>query len=202
MSSLLLTGFAQNDVSDPKANSILKKLSEKLTSYTSVSLKFTYKMTNTKKNINESMTGNILVSGSKYRLNFMERLILSDGKVQWVYSEDDEEVTINNVDKQDIMSNPLNVVTNYSKDYKARFIKEKAGFYYIQLYPKKPASYFRIVIVINKAKMQIHSMSIDQKDGTSYKYLITEFKTNLPAPASKFVFNKAKYPDVEVVDMR
>ena len=40
------------------------------------------------------------------------------------------------------------------------------------------------------------------KEGDDYIYTIEDFKTNLPVLDSDFQFDPAKYPDVEVVDLR
>ena len=72
----------------------------------------------------------------------------------------------------------------------------------IDLTPKTTQSYYRIRLFINKANNQILRIALYDKDNTIYTYHIEQFKSNVTLADSYFVFDKSKYPGVEVNDMR
>ena len=55
---------------------------------------------------------------------------------------------------------------------------------------------------INKVKQTIVSITLFETDNTTYTYLVNKFIANPAVEDATFVFNAAKYPGVEVNDMR
>ena len=72
----------------------------------------------------------------------------------------------------------------------------------IDLTPKNGQSYYKIRIVVDKAKKEIIRTSIYEKDNTIYTYYFDTFTTNTALDDSNFKFNASKFPGVEVNDMR
>jgi outer membrane lipoprotein carrier protein len=59
-----------------------------------------------------------------------------------------------------------------------------------------------VLVDIDKTSKNIVSTKVFEKNGNRYIYTITGMKTNTDLPASLFVFDSKKYPNVEVVDLR
>ena len=103
---------------------------------------------------------------------------------------------------------PTTIFTLYEKGFKYKYIKEETVkgnvLQLINLFPVKPdeRSYHTIRLYINKGKQQIAKIKILGKDGTQYVFDIKSFSANENIPDAKFTFNKLKYPDVDVIDMR
>jgi len=75
--------------------------------------------------------------------------------------------------------------------------------YEIDLYPtdlKKDFS--KITIKIDKTKMEIFSMKRFGKDGTDIQIEVVKMTTNSELLDNIFLFDKTKFPGVEVNDMR
>ena len=72
----------------------------------------------------------------------------------------------------------------------------------VDLTPKVSQSYYRIRLFIQKNNLQIKKIVVYEKDNTLYTYNIEQFKSNVTLADDLFVFNKSKYPNVEVNDMR
>jgi outer membrane lipoprotein carrier protein len=200
--------FSQSNAQDAKAKAILDGVSQQTKSYASIEIAFSYIMENKKQNLKETKSGTAMMKGEKYRLNFAGQTIISDGKVVWTYIKDANEVQINNVDPNDDEAmSPNKLLTAYDKSFTPKFIKEEQrGARFLQildLTPTKGRTYYKIRVEIDKAKKQIASATVYDKNGTTtYTYLVNKFTTDKVIPDTKFTFRAADYPGVEVIDLR
>ncbi len=202
-----IQAFGQDeDKGDKKSNEILDRLTAKTEAYKTIRVEFAYKMENTDAGIDERTDGTLIIEGDKYRLNIAGQIVICDGTTVWTYIEDAEEVQINSVDESEETITPGKLLTSYNKDYRSKFIKE--DFMYgttvniIDLTPIEGKSYYKVRLVIDKEKDQLHEITIYDKNGSTYSYIINKFEPNVEVPASTFTFNKAEFPDAEVIDMR
>lgn len=190
------------------AKTILDAVSKQTKSYTSIEISFSYTMENKAKKLKEVKTGSAVLKGDKYYLNFSGQEVFCDGKTIWTYIKDNNEVQINNVNANDEQAfNPSQLLTDYSKKFTPKFIKEETRgaviYQIIDLTPLKARSYIKIRLEIDKAKKQIaNSIVYDKNGSTTYTYAITKFVTNKTFADSKFIFKKSDHPGVEEVDLR
>lgn len=198
--------FAQDH--DPVAKGILDKLSNKTKQYSSIKTTFIYTMENNKENISESQKGVLLLKGEKHKLDISGQQIINNGTTLWTFIEDADEVQVSEPEYEEGTISPSNIFTIYESGFKYKFHKEETINGIVQqqinLYPENAneKAYHTIRLSIDKAKMQITSIRIFGKEGDDYIYTIEDFKTNLPVSDTDFQFDPAKYPDVEVIDLR
>lgn len=202
-SILTFTSFSQDKV----AESILKDLSEKTKSYTSMSAKFTYQMDNDDAKIHEEQLGSLIVMGNSYKVNIAGQQVICDGKTIWTYLPDASEVQINSVDETDESAfTPTKLLSSYTEDYKAKNMKEISFnhrmVYSIDMEPLKDKNYKSVELKIDKEKLNIVQLTIHDKNKNIFKYTVNDFQTNIPLKPSDFTFDPSKYPGVEVIDMR
>jgi hypothetical protein len=57
-------------------------------------------------------------------------------------------------------------------------------------------------VLVDKATKNIYSARFLEKGGNRYSYTVTTLKQSAAISDADFTFNKAKYPGVEVVDLR
>ncbi|PCH92023.1 MAG: cell envelope biogenesis protein LolA [Bacteroidetes bacterium] len=199
--------YSQND-HDPKAKAILDEVSKKTKTYKAMLVNFTYIMENKKENISDSQSGELLLSGDRYRLKIAGQIIYSDGKIMWTYIEEAEEVQINEQEEDEGMISPTNIFTIYEKGFKYQFHKEEQidgrTAQVINLYPEKPKekSFHTIRLYVDKAKKQLFRVKIFGREGDDYIYKIDKLELNPPISDSDFTFDKAAHPKVEVIDLR
>jgi len=55
-------------------------------------------------------------------------------------------------------------------------------------------------LAVDAAKNQLHKITILDKNGGTYTYLVTSFKSN--TSVAPFTFNTNDYQGVEVIDLR
>ena len=66
----------------------------------------------------------------------------------------------------------------------------------------KTKPFHKLYVYVDKAAKMMNSTKVLEKNGTRYSYNISSMKPNVDVPDAQFVFNKAKYPGVEVIDLR
>lgn len=202
---VVVSGYAQN--TDGGANEMLKKVSAKYQAYTSMQFHYTLKTTKDGKTLSTSQ-GDFALKGNKYRTTFSDQTYFCDGTSIWNYQKSSNEVSVYEYDPSDDenMMNPQIILKNWEKQFRAKYIRDEfnnnISTALIDLTPKTTQSYYRIRLFINKANNQILRIALYEKDNTIYTYHIEQFKTNVTLADSYFVFDKSKYPGVEVNDMR
>ncbi len=197
--------FAQSDAS---SKLILDALSKKFKTYDLVKTEITFTVNNLETKINESQVGVLYLKSkaNKYKLIFQNQEILSDGKNQWTYLKADNEVQLNTVNNEEDALSPAQIFTNFNKGFKSKYNGEtKIGttvYQNIELAPITTKSFFKIKLAINKAKNQIYSVSIYNKNGINYTYTINKLTALSVIGDSFFVWDKKKYPNVNLEDLR
>lgn len=202
--SIAATAMAQYD---PKALEILEAMSKKYKVTPSFEASFSYTLTNETEKINEAFKGKMMVKGDKYRLTLPEQEVINNGTTVWTYLPDAKEVNIDNFDPGSDDLNPSKFYEIYKKGYKYLYLEDKTEggvlCEVVDLVPeKRDAQYFKVRMNIVKKDKSIQSWTMFDKAGNLYKYTITKFNPNAKLDDILFTFDPAKYPGVEVIDLR
>ncbi|RFZ90541.1 outer membrane lipoprotein carrier protein LolA [Mucilaginibacter conchicola] len=214
LSAITVTSaFAQKDV---EAKNILNKLSKQYRTYNVVKADFTLSIDNQQANFKSTQSGTLISSAktNKYKVTVLEpgkktvnQEIISDGKSQWTYLQDANEVQLSNADNSEEGFNPGKIFTIYESGYKYIYtgLQTAGGKTYqvIDLTPTaEKSSYFKVRLMIDKAKNQLYSAQIFDKNGSKYTYALRSFTPNVKVAESVFTFDKKAYPKAELVDLR
>tara|TARA_B100000965_G_scaffold401046_1_gene424094 strand:- start:868 stop:1491 length:624 start_codon:yes stop_codon:yes gene_type:complete len=187
---------------DEKAEKILKDLSANTKSYNYMDVDFDFKFINISQDINESQKGNIKINQNKFRLDLKQQLIISDDSIQWIYLKESNELQIMEYDSQDDMISPNKLFTIYENGYKSQYIELKENNHIIDLFPVESNEFKNIQLHIDQDKIQLKKITLFDKNGGSFSYVITKFITDKKIDDKTFSFNKANYPDIEIIDLR
>lgn len=201
----LLAIFGYSQVKDIKSIALLDEVSSKVKSHKSVKVDFTYSMVNLKAKVNEEKTGDLLLSGDKYRITVAGRTIFSDGKAIWTYIESSNEVQIHSMEDSDDGMTPSKLLTSYNTNYKSRIIKERnqdPNIEFVELIPINQKNIIKAILGVDKIKKQIKSISFFDKGGSNYTYKINKYQTDVPLQTADFIFDASKHPGVDIEDMR
>ncbi len=205
--TVLVIGLQAIAQGDKKAKDILTGVSAKYRSYKSMKAEFSYTLENPQAKIKETQVGNIILSGSKYRLGIAGQEVICDGKTIWTYMKEAKEVQVNDVDPDAEGIKPSEIFTMYEKGFLYKFVDEKKvgkqTLQNLELTPTdKTKNFFKIKLTVDKATKQIVKSIIYEKTGNRYTYAIKTFTPNFAVNTSTFSFDTKKYPGVEVVDLR
>jgi outer membrane lipoprotein carrier protein len=203
ISAILLAQTGSQD-----AKKILDGVSEKFKTFKTVNASFTYKVENAAGKVLSTKKGTVWMKGTKYRVSFSGQEIFCDGKTVWNYDKAANEVTISNLDASGSTLSPQKLFTNfYDKDF-TYFLKgerKEAGktLQEIEMTPTdKTKAFSKVNVLVDKTAKTIYSTKVTEKAGSKYSYTVTTMKSNATIADSQFVFDKAKYPGVEEVDLR
>lgn len=149
-----------------------------------------------------------MMKGTRYKVSFSGQEIFCDGVTVWNYDKASNEVTINKLDASSGMITPQKLFTNfYDKDFLYLLNGEKKSgaktLQEIEMTPvDKSKPFHKVYLQIDKATKTIYSTRVLEKGGNRYIYTVSTLKTNQAMTDAQFVFDKKKYPGVEVVDLR
>ncbi|MDY5969621.1 MAG: outer membrane lipoprotein carrier protein LolA [Bacteroidales bacterium] len=147
-------------------------------------------------------TAQIEYHGGKYRASFDGQTVICDGKTVYTLDEKSKEVVINALsEKDDDLTNPANLLVNWQKGFRAKYIRtESNGDAVVDMTPKKGKSYYKIRIIIGSGGT-LKRMVIHNYDGSEVDFDVTDFKSTAANP-STFTFDKSRYAGYEEIDMR
>jgi len=204
--SLFFTGQITYSQAKKSSEEILKQVSEKTKSFSTIRISFTYNMDNPSAKVHETETGILLVKGDQYSLDISGQKVISDGKTSWTYISEANEVQINTIDENENALTPTKLLTSYSEDYKSKLVdeitKDGRAQYVIELKPNAEKNYTNVELNIDKELYRITRIAIQDKSGNTFSYLVNKFEPNVTVKDTDFTFNAKDFPGVEVIDMR
>ncbi len=198
---LLITLSASISAQDQVAKEILDRLEKSTKSYNNITIGFNFKYNI---NIDDLESGTLIMQGDKFIIEMDNQTIINNGETQWIHLREVNEVQIMDHDSgSDIMS-PNKLLTIYEEDYKYTYVDTKSEngkqLQIINLFPKESQEFIKINIAIDPIKNQLERMSIYDKSGGIYTYLIKSFQSN--TNIKPFIFNISDFPGIEVIDLR
>jgi len=202
-----VAGEAQTK-SDPEAKKVLDAVSAKFRTYRAPQAAFTYQVENAQGKVLSSRKGTVNMKGNKYKVTMGSMEIFSDGRTSWNYDKSANEVTVSGVDLNGSAMTPQKLFTNfYDRDflYKLNGEKKAGGktVQEIELTPTdKTKPFHKVYVLVDKATKNIYSARFLEKNGNRYSYTVNSINPNAAVADAAFVFDKRKYPGVEVVDLR
>jgi outer membrane lipoprotein carrier protein len=205
LSILFFVSLQLSAQEDPESISILDRFSENALHAPSVMMHFKLATTNQTDDSKDTLSGSVLISKDKYKLELPDNIIWFNGVTSWSYLPYEKEVTITRADKKDnsFQSKPSLIFTTYKKGYKTRLIEEKANSYVIDLYPEDiKGELLRIRLTIGKSKLNLITLEYKKRDGTIITLHVTEYNLTVKPEPLTFEFQPESFKDVEVIDMR
>jgi len=159
----------------------------------------------------EIQKGTITKSGERFRVEFDQQVVISDGKTVWMYLPDNKEVQV--YDAEDSATNggfmrPQDLLTIYDSDgYEYDIIGEiqegGATLRQIEFKPTdRESEMSKIRLTYDPVKNEIRRVRVFNKDGSRFALLLTSVKTGQTVADATFTFEAKDYPGVLVEDMR
>lgn len=194
-----LTIFSQNQ-SDTK--NLIDRVSRKLQSYKALKADFSFTLSNSDEQINDTHDGSLILSGDKYRLNIMGILAICNGETLWTINEELKEANIIDPDENDLF-NPKSIFTIYEKSFRYEPVSTTGDKVTVDLIPTGiDESYSKIRMDILKSKESIDQVKYFSKDGNQYIVKIKAFQPDIQTNERMFSFDSKQFPGVKVYDMR
>ena len=146
-------------------------------------------------------SGTISVKGKKFYANTSAGIVWFDGKTQWTYVKDNDEVNVNTPTQEDLQAiNPYNFIYMYKQGYAATMTANGQNFVVTLKATAKNKGVQEMQITINKQSyVPSQVRMLQNKHWTTIS--VTNFKkANLSD--GLFRFNRKAYPNAEIIDLR
>ena len=177
------------------AKAVLDKAAGTITAQSGV--KANFKMTTA----NGSTSGTIAIKGKKFYATTPQAKVWFDGKTQWTYLKNNDEVNVSNPTEAQLQAiNPYNFIHLYKRGY--TYTMNTAGTdYVIHLVANSADRKIKeLFISVNKKTYQPKQVKMLQgKKWTTFD--INSIKKE-SIPDSQFRFNAKDFPKAEVIDLR
>ena len=184
--------FAQNKA---KANEILKKTENLIQNAKGIRTVF-----------ESNERGELWIKGEKFYLNCAGIQTWYNGQTQWSYVEANEEVNISTPTLEELQQiNPYLLMKSYKSGYNYQYkgnrtINHQTG-YEIVLTPLKQQDISSITLLISTEYIPLY-IKIEQNHLSSVEFYITTFQESPDLSDEWFTFDKNKFPDAEIIDLR
>ena len=204
--------FTKTQDNDPEATKILEKISKKYDAYKSIQATFSLEIEIPEEPA-EVRKGKMKAQGDKYNVQFSDYAMISDGKSLWVHNKQNEEVQWNDVpDEEEREEEGMLAPQDFYDFYKnGKYVyaltntsyENKKSVLQIEFKPLDPDSeYSKIRMTVEEKTSTVTRIKIFSKDGSRYTLTILSFTPNKKFAASEFVFDKSKFPNAHVEDLR
>ena len=187
--SSLFTANAQS------AKSVLDKAAASVTVASGV--KANFRMTTTTGNT----SGTIAIKGKKFYATTPQAKIWFDGKTQWTYLKNNDEVNVSNPTEAQLQAiNPYNFINLYKNGY--TYTMNTAGTNYVIHLTSNSADRKIKELFITVNKKSYEPMQVKMLQGKKWTtFDITSIKKEKSAD-SQFRFNSKDFPKAEIIDLR
>ena len=187
--SSLFTANAQS------AKSVLDKAAVSVTVASGV--KANFRMTTTTGNT----SGTIAIKGKKFYATTPQAKIWFDGKTQWTYLKNNDEVNVSNPTEAQLQAiNPYNFINLYKNGY--TYTMNTAGTNYVIHLTSNSANRKIKELFITVNKKSYEPMQVKMLQGKKWTtFDITSIKKEKIAD-SQFRFNSKDFPKAEIIDLR
>ena len=191
--------FSQNGVS---AKKILDGVSDKMSSYNNVFVDFDYVLDNKSEDVQQEMSGDVVMQGDKYVVNLFGSTQIFDGSKTYTIIPENEEVNISDADiDSDNTFTPSKFYSFYKNGYTYFLdeIKKVNGkqIQFVKLIPIDSNSEIDSILVgIDLRTEHIYQIIEVGKNKTQTILTANVIKTDQNLDSSLFRFNEKKYKEL------
>lgn len=180
------------------ASSVLDGMRRKLASAKAVEAVFTINADG------DATQGSASLSGAAFVFRTPELTVWYDGKTQWSMIGNTGEVNISEPTAEELtLSNPFAILNGYGEHFKARLLTSSGKDKRVELTPiHKGTGIGRIVVTEDSSTHWPAAVEVVFSDGRRIVMTVNNINAVPPLPAATFRFDSAKYPTVEIIDLR
>lgn len=177
------------------AKSVLDKAAATVTVKEGV--KANFKMTAS----NGTTSGTLLLKGRKFHATTPVATIWFDGKTQWTYLKNNDEVNVSNPTEAQLQAiNPYNFINLYKKGYNATLNKSGKDYIVHLTATDKSKKIQELFVSVNKTNY--HPTQVKLLQGKKWTVFDISDLKRQNIPDSLFQFNSKDFPNAEIIDLR
>lgn len=148
--------------------------------------------------------GELVVQGNMFTITSPQMRSWYDGTTQWTYSSQIGEVNIITPTPEEVRQiNPIAILNSFTDNYNASTLKSPSGKSVVRLTAKNRKADIRSAdITIDNKSLYPDRIVLSMSNNQTVTIDIRDIRTGSQIPAENFRFNKSRYPNVQVVDLR
>ena len=183
-----------------EAKRILDAVAKKMSRFDNQQFNFTYVLNNRQEDIRQETKGKVVVSGERYKLDFMGMTQLFDGEKTYTIVPENEEITVSDNSEDDLGINPNELLRFYLEGYDYQMdIKQSLkgrSIQYIKLIPSKENLEIKhLLLGIDVSALSIYRLIEVGSNGTQTTLTLYNQMVNQPIAEDFFFFKPNNYPD-------
>ena len=166
---------------------------------------FTLKISEKNAVHSQQFSGIVVLRANQFYLEMDELMVWFDGKTQWAYLKESNEVNITEPTEEELAEiNPIAIISGLKSISAVQFGKVKNQMnHIIELTPKnKNATFTKSEVHINKSSGHLAAINIKYKNGTNHELVLKNYQKNVPIKQKTFVFDKGKFKGAAINDLR
>ena len=193
---------------ETEAKAILDKAAQAIQNSTGSKVEFSLTINNAQTSQKQTMNGTLFLKGDKFKLLIADTETYYDGKNQWLYVPDFDEVTISSPTTEELSEiNPTAILSSYKQGFKLAKENDKTvdgkQAFVINIHPEdRNKPYHSVEIIVDKTTYDIISISTFGKGGTDTTIKVKKHEKGQNFADQIFVFDPKKHPNIEVIDLR
>jgi outer membrane lipoprotein-sorting protein len=154
----------------------------------------------------QTISGKFTMKADKFIMTMSNMQVFFNGKTQWSYSSDIEEVSITEPTGEELaQTNPMAILYSFRATSNVKFAANNASSsnYVIELTQKsKFADIAKVVVEINKKTGNLVSLKQTNKSGDTMTVTLTNYTKVTNIADADFTFDAKKIKNVSVNDLR
>jgi len=196
---------AQSVAYGQSGREILDRLQTQYKSIDAFQASFTQTISSTFSTAEEHFSGTLILSGDRYRVETGGQTIVTDGKVTWIYNEDEHQVLINNYVKDETTFSLNDFLFHFEDVYEivsvGRALSAGENLDVLRLRPKDADAYFREIMLVMRTRDDLVTrIEVTDVNDSRMTFQLREIKLNPALGPNVFSFTPPS--GTEVVDLR
>ena len=199
----------KTEANDPKAKALLDKIEKQYNGATTLESDFKLEVKLAEQPKADVQQGKIYQSGDRYRVDMGKNFVVSDGKTVWLKMDNTVQMKNASSKSANELLSPKDLLkTIKSKEFsygmtgesvetwskKASLITFKSN--------KRNGEYTKIVVTVDQKTNYVVSAQAYGRDGGRYKLSLGQPTAGAKYDDAKFTFDKSKFPNLKVEDLR
>ena len=148
-----------------------------------------------------SSSGTIIIKGKKFHATTPQATVWFDGRTQWTYVKDNDEVNVTNPNESQLQAlNPYNFINLYKKGYDATL--NSSGNNHVVHLTATSAERKIKELFITVDKKTYHPTQVKLLQGKKWTVFDISDLKKQNVSDSQFTFNAKDFPKAEIIDLR
>ncbi len=165
---------------------------------------FIMNITDQNGSITQTLSGVFTMKNDKFSLKTDDVNVFFNGKTQWTYLPSNNEVSITEPTEEELAEvNPVLILKEYRNKCNISLSADNKSNdnYLIEMTPRVVTDFKKILVRVNKTTKNLVSLHLEGKE-FSVVMNFSNFRQGLNISDNTFVFDKSKYKDVFINDLR